>query len=106
LPRPGPHGGWNLTNLDVHLELWQQICDPPQDVRLIVAEWLMSRLEDPYEGMRHEDVNTDGQGHPNLWSGVVPGTHRDGTVVLVSVLVFEQIGTVRFESIMTLGWPI
>jgi hypothetical protein len=105
LARPHPHGGWNLTDFETHIELWQQICDPPVEDRLAVANWLLSRLEDPYEGMRHEGVDADGAGHPNLWSGVVPGTYRDGAAVLVSVMIFERVGTVRCNSIMTQGWP-
>jgi hypothetical protein len=94
------HCGWNLTDFDDHLDLWVATESPPDDVRAIVAAWVLSRFDDPYRGMRRE---TDG--HPNLWFGMVPRSRRADSAVYCSCLIFETVGTVRCVSIATLSWP-
>jgi hypothetical protein len=66
---------------------------------MAVRAWLLSRLDDPYHGVRREP------GFENLWSGVVPSTHRGWTVVVCSYFVFEAMGTVRCNSLATLNLP-
>jgi hypothetical protein len=93
-------GGWNLTGFDEHLDLWEQLGSPAGDLRRTVTAWVLSRIEDPYQGMRREQ-----NGHPNLWFGMVPGSKRGENAVFCSYLIFEATGTVRCNSIATLSWP-
>ena len=88
-----PSGGWNLAEFEEWLNRWIAQESPSEDLRLAVAHWLLSRLEDPYQGMRRE-----AEGHPNLWFGMVQA-------VYCSYLIFEQTGTVRCNSLSTLSWP-
>jgi hypothetical protein len=98
-------GGWNLTGFDEHLELWIQLSSPSDDLRVIVANWLLSRIDDPYQGMQREAEGHSNLGHPNLWFGMIPGTRHGYQAVYCSYLIFEQTGTVRCNSVMTLHWP-
>lgn len=95
-----PRGGWNLTGFEECLTRWIEVESPSGDLRLAVAAWLPSRIDDPYQGMRREP-----EGHPNLWFGLIPGTGHAGQAVYCSCLIFEQTGTVRCNSIATLSWP-
>lgn len=95
------NGGWNLAAFEEHIELWIQQEAPTDDLRLTVANWLLSRIDDPYLGMRRE---TDG--HSNLWFGMIPGTRHGHSAVCCSYLIFEQTGTVRCNSLATLSWPM
>ena len=82
------------------MDLWESLSSPSDELRLLVTAWTLSRIEDPYQGMRREPG-----GHPNLWFGMVPGSRHGREAVYCSYLVFEQTGTVRCNSIATLGWP-
>jgi hypothetical protein len=93
-------GGWNLSDFDEQLDLWQELAKPSDDVRLLVTAWVLSRIEDPYQGLRREP-----DGHPQLWFGMAPGSRRGYGAVYCSCLIFEQTGTVRCNSITTLSWP-
>lgn len=97
---PKRDAGWNLAGFEEHLERWIQQESPSEDVRFAVASWLLSRIEDPYHGMRREP-----EGHPNLWFGMVPGTLQGHEAVYCSYLIFERTGTVRCNSVTTLSWP-
>jgi hypothetical protein len=95
-----PTAGWNLSDFEDHLDRWIRQESPTEDLRVAVAHWLLSRIEDPYQGMRREP-----DGHPNLWFGMIPGTRHGNQAVYCSFLIFEQTGTVRCNSIATLSWP-
>lgn len=39
---------WTLKNFDESLDRWQKVSNPSPDLCVIVADWLMTRLIDPY----------------------------------------------------------
>jgi hypothetical protein len=65
-----------------------------------VVNWIESRQEDPYQGMRRE------RGFDNLWFGAIPGTRRAGSVVTGSYFIRERDHVVVCSSIATLGEPV
>ena len=71
------------------------------DVALIngVGAWILSRFDDPYQGMRREP------GFDNLWYGPVPGTLRGGEQVTCSYMIVESGRVVYGKSIATLSLP-
>lgn len=89
----------NLSDFNEWVDRWIQLDSPDVELRLAVRAWLLSRLEDPYLGMKREP------GFDNLWSCAIPGTRRDWTAVACSYFIFESTGTVRCNSLVTLSWP-
>jgi hypothetical protein len=72
---------------------------PEVELRMAVRDWLLSRLDDPYQGVRLEP------GFENFWSCVIAGTRRGWTAVVCSYFIFEATGTVRCNGLATLSWP-
>jgi hypothetical protein len=98
---PEPGGPWTLEGFLDRLDAWAEQEHPPDGIRVLVTAWLLSRIEDPYTGVRREPR------FPNLWWGVVPGSeHGDGQVVVCSYWVEEATDTVRCDSFATLSWPV
>lgn len=66
-----------------------------------MTSWILTRLEDPYEGLQREG------GFPNLWFGRIPGSYQplDGTVVVCSLWIVESSRSVRCDRIGTLSIP-
>lgn len=69
-------------------------------LRVLVLNWLLSRIDDPYDGLRRQPD------FDNLWFGVVPGSLHSGEVIACSLWVFEQNHSVRCDRIATLSWPV
>lgn len=92
---------WSLENFTDHLDIWKNRESPSQDLVLHVTAWVLSRLEDPYQGVRRES------GFPNLWYGPVPGSD-DGnrTVVVCSYTIEESRRAVCCMGFATLSRPI
>jgi hypothetical protein len=96
-----PEGvGWALENAIEALDSWAQRETPSQDLRLIVADWVMTRHEDPYRGMQRQ------QGFANLWTGPIRETTWRGRVVTCTCMIFESRRTVRFDTFTTLSLPL
>lgn len=92
---------WRLVDFLVRLDEWAKRENASDDLRLLVTAWIMSRYEDPYEGMRLEP------GWGNLWFGPVPNSEDGaGQIVTCSVFIEESTRTVRCNSIATLSLPI
>lgn len=92
---------WVPEGFEACLQTWDDVARPPDDLRSWVVEWIFTRLDDPYLGVRRE------AGFPNLWWGVVPGTlHGDGMVVACSYWVVEASHVVRCESLASLSFPV
>lgn len=92
---------WTPQGFEQCLQTWDDLEQPDDDLRLHVVEWVFSRLDDPYQGVKREP------GFPNLWWGVVPGTfHGDGKVVVCSFWIVESERVVRCESLASLSWPV
>jgi hypothetical protein len=90
---------WILERFGECLDQWIDSEAPPQDVRLVVTEWVLSRFDDPYNGVRRE------QGFENLWYGTVPRSRHGGEAVLCAYWVNEREHMVVCESIATLTLP-
>lgn len=92
---------WKLERFPETLNIWIDICSPSSELRRIVRTWVVTRYEDPYEGMRREpDID-------NLWYGVVPGSNDGyGNVVVCSYFIVESTRTVRCNSCTTLSLPV
>ena len=88
---------WILENFDERFEAWCELETPSDDVRYAVANWLISRLEDPYEGVHRES------GFEDLWWGSIPGTLENGLQVCCSYWIYESRHTVRCDSFGSLG---
>jgi hypothetical protein len=91
---------WTLVDFVEWLERWANAENPDQDRRLIVAQWVMARHDDPYAGVRREPD------FGNLWYGRIPGTWgADGTVMTCSYFVYEQQRRIRCNHIASLSLP-
>ena len=98
MPSSGSH--WIPEGFEDCIRVWDETEHPPNDLRSWVVEWIFTRLDDPYQGVKREP------GFPNLWWGVVPGTlHGDGKVVVCSYWVVESSRVVRCASLASLSWP-
>lgn len=101
----GDGGGlWRLTEFDQRFEAWLARDNPTPDLSAAVAAWMLTRMEDPYEGAKREP------GFPNLWSAQVAGsaTGRPGdiTVVLCSFWINESDHTVECDNFSILSYPV
>lgn len=94
-----PEPLWSLFNAEEALDRWIHSSEPDQDLIIVVTEWLLSRLEDPYQGVRREPQ------FPNLWVGKVPRSLRGGMQVLCAYRIFEQDRRVVMDNIATLRRP-
>jgi len=92
---------WTLENFLERFDAWAELQCPTQDLRCIVMNWIMTRDEDPYQGVRREG------GHPNLWVGRIPNS-RDGFghVVVCSYWIKESSRTVSCNLVSTLSLPL
>lgn len=93
---------WKLELFSLRLDQWQaRDPDVPDELRSLVEAWLVTRYANPYEGMFQE------AGHPNLWSGKVPGSEDGcGHAVACSYWIFESTHTVKCNDFAILGEPI
>jgi hypothetical protein len=91
---------WNLKDFLEQLDAWIDAEKPTQDLILHVTAWIMSRADDPYQGVRREPT------FPNLWYVTVPGSLSDGSVVLCSYFIFELTHEVHCKGFGTIGWPV
>lgn len=68
---------------------------------MVVLEWIFTRSEDLYRGMRREPSV------PNLWWGAVPGTVDEaGRVVVCAHWMDEIHKVVRCDSLAVLQRPL
>lgn len=92
---------WTLERFPEELTLWVEREDPADGLVLAVISWIVSRVDDPYSGVRREPVI------PNLWFGHVPGAStEDGLVVSCSYWIHEQTGIVRCNNVGFLSSPL
>ena len=91
---------WSLEKFGDCLDQWIEQENPARELRLVVTQWLFTRFDDPYQGVRRED-NFD-----NLWYGSVPfSRHGDFQAVMCSYWIIEREHKVVCESIATLSLP-
>jgi hypothetical protein len=91
---------WKLEGFLDRLDEWVEQEQPGDDLRVIVTAWVMTRYEDPYQGVRRESS------YPNLWFGVVPYSgHNAGSVVVCAYWIDEARHTVRCDSFTSFTVP-
>lgn len=97
-----PSRSWTLQNTEDALDRWIALDDPPQDLRIHVLTWMLSRVDNPYRGLRRTP------GFTNVWFGPVPETLDEtaSTVLTVTLLIDEPTRVVRFDGIVMLSWPL
>lgn len=97
-----PDGSWLLEDFLEQLDRWAERESVSIDLKFVVTEWVLSRMDDPYEGVRREPTM------PNLWYGKVPNTYdaTDRTVIVCSYFINEHEHSVRCDSFARLGLPI
>lgn len=92
---------WALEDFIKRLDWWIDSESPPDDLRLIVTAWILTRYDDPFQGVRRESA------FPNLWFGAVPDSEDGaGKVVVCSYWIAESTRTVRCDSFATLSLPL
>jgi hypothetical protein len=91
---------WQLENFLDHLDIWIESEQPADDLRLTVTAWILTRYDDPYQGVQREP------GFDNLWFGEIPRSrHGGGTAVACSYGIYASRGVVLCNSIATLPLP-
>jgi hypothetical protein len=96
-----PNLPWQFLGTEDCLDRWQDRENPSPDLAFLVAEWLVSKMDDPHQGMRRVPE------FPNLWFGkVARSDHGTDSVVVCSYEIDEATRTVRLRSIVTLSKPI
>lgn len=91
---------WQLDRFLLRLDEWAALESPPDHIRRAATAWIMSRMDDPYAGVRREP------GFPNLWWGPVPATEHHGKVVVCSYWIEEASHQIVCDSFATLSWPV
>lgn len=94
---------WRLVEFIERFEMWaeREGVNVDTDLRIVVRSWLMSRMEDPFQGVRRVP------GFDTLWSGVVPGSHDGrGNVVNCSYFVDVAARVVKCDNFGLLSWPV
>lgn len=95
---------WKLVEFEERFEAWVAREAPSEDLSYVVAEWMFSRVEDPYEGAQREP------GFPNLWSarirGTADGTRAGFTMVLCSYRIHESRHEVECDTFAILNYPL
>jgi hypothetical protein len=93
-----------LADFEERFEAWADRDNPSADLRFVVAEWILTRMEDPYEGAQREP------GFPDLWSvrirGTAVGERTAFTMVLCSFWINETEHRVACDNFATLGYPV
>lgn len=86
---------------DDHFDDWVVREQPSEHLRAAVLNWMLSRCEQPYDGVGRE------AGFENLWYGRVPGTEQGaGLVVVCAYFIHEREHRLQCSSIGTIGLPI
>ncbi|MGH3938179.1 MAG: hypothetical protein ACRDTG_06025 [Pseudonocardiaceae bacterium] len=92
---------WRIEQVDICLDRWHHIDNPDPDLQVLVADWLMTRMADPYEGA------TPDADQPDLWFAAVPDSGDGyGNVVTCSYRVNKVNHTVTCDIIVKLAWPV
>lgn len=92
---------WKLENFLERFDAWTELESPKDDLRCIVMAWVLTRYDDPYQGVRREP------GFANLWFGAIPDSNDGaGNVVTCSYWIEESSRTVRCDNFGTLSLPL
>lgn len=92
---------WTLENFLERFDAWVDLESPEDDLRCVVMAWILTRYDDPYQGVRRDS------GFENLWFGAVPESgHEPGNVVTCAYWIKESSRTVRCDNVGTLSLPL
>jgi hypothetical protein len=100
MPDPSTHWQLEGTTFADRLLLWRRLESPPAEVLAVVEEWIPTRKLDPFRGARLEREEDD------FWFAQIPGTLRDGSVVVCSYWIRRRAGLVCCDLFGTLSWPV
>jgi hypothetical protein len=90
-----------LERLLERLDAWAEREDPSGDLRILVTSWILTRYDDPYQGVQRAE------GFEDLWFGAVPNTDDGlGHVVVCSYWIEEIRRAVSCDSFATLNLPL
>ena len=91
---------WRLDKFESGLDAWISLESPDDDIRLLVTAWVLTRFDDPYQGVRREP------GFPNLWFGAIPSSVQAGQIVVCSYWIYDRERRVRCNNFATLNLPL
>ena len=91
---------YQLVGFLDNFDQWAGAEDSDQTMRVVVLDWVMTRQESPYQGVRREPS------FENLWFGAIPRTARGDQVVVCSYWIEEHDHIVRCDRIATLSLPL
>jgi hypothetical protein len=79
---------WRLEGFSECLDEWADRDDPVVDLRAVVTAWVLTRFDDPYQGVRREPP------FETLWFGAMPGSgDGQGHAVACSYWIQERTRT-------------
>lgn len=90
---------WTLVGFLDRFDMWALSEPVADDLRLEVLEWVLSRVNDPYEGAKREHRI------PNLW--ITPACYIEGAsrAVVCSYWIYESERLVKCDNFGTLTVP-
>lgn len=92
---------WQGENFNDRFTTWLETERPPDPIRRIVANWIVTRFDNPYEGARRDlDIAA------NYWFARIPGTQLHGHVVVCGYWIHEMERIVRCDIFATLSLPL
>jgi hypothetical protein len=92
---------WALELFLERMDLWVDDAKPTADLVIVVATWIQSRMDDPFDGVERVE------GFEDLWFGAVPASDDGiGNVVTCSYWIKVSTRTVRCDLFSTSTWPI
>jgi hypothetical protein len=100
VPPDPKSAGWRVLGAGDCLDRWDDTEQPPEELRNIVRDWLMTRVEDPHQGVSRMP------GFPGWWFGKVAGSDQGWAAVYCTYLIDEETRTVEIRGINTLNRPV
>jgi hypothetical protein len=91
---------WHLLRFIECLDEWAAREDPSDDVRVIVANWVINLHSNPYADLRPQ------RGFPDLWFSGIPETYDGRTQVTCTAQINPIERTVTCKIIATLTLPL
>jgi len=91
---------WQLFQFIEKLNEWAATEGPSEDLRSIVADWVIDLHSNPYADLRPQ------RGFPDLWFSGIPGTSDGHSKVTCTARINPIQRTVTCKGIATLGLPL
>jgi hypothetical protein len=100
VPGRGVADDWQLLQFIERLDEWAAREDPSEDLRVIVANWVINLHSNPYADLKPQ------RGFPDLWFSGIPETSDGHTLVTCTARINPIERTVTCRIIATLGLPL